>query len=102
VKLVRDFIPRIIEEDENKTCEWYIADSKEYRSRLYDKMIEELNEFVENPSYEEAADMYEVLRAICLEYALSMESVENVAMEKRLRRGSFYDKVVLEKVDDWS
>jgi len=99
MKLVRDFIPRIIEEN-GKTCEYYIADDEEYKTRLHDKMHEELNEFIENPCYEEAADIWEVLRALCLEHALSMEVVENVAMDKRQRRGGFYDKIILEKVNE--
>jgi predicted house-cleaning noncanonical NTP pyrophosphatase (MazG superfamily) len=97
MKLVRDKIPQIIEED-GKTCEYHIAGSDEYRTRLYEKMREELDEFVDTPCYEEAADMYEVLRGICLSHALSMEVVENVAMEKRSKRGAFHDRIVLEVV----
>jgi len=99
MKLVRDGIPRIIEES-GRTCEYYIADDEEYRARLYEKMHEELNEFIENPSYEEAADIWEVLRALCLEHALCMEVVENVAMDKRETTGGFYDKIILEKVNE--
>jgi len=98
-KLVRDFIPQIIQEDPERTCDYYIADTEEYRQRLFDKMREELDEFIEEPSYEEAADMYEVFRAICLEFALSIDSVHNVAAEKRAQRGAFFDKIVLERVD---
>tara|TARA_R110000824_G_scaffold11883_1_gene52237 strand:+ start:4611 stop:4919 length:309 start_codon:yes stop_codon:yes gene_type:complete len=98
-KLVRDFIPRIIEEDSEKTCDYHIADGDEYRQRLFDKMREELDEFIEDPSYEEAADMYEVFRVICLEFALSVDSVHNVAAEKRSRRGSFFDRIILDRVD---
>ena len=98
-KLVRDLIPQIIEEDPERTCDWYIASDVEYRARLYDKMREELDEFIANPCYEEAADMFEVMRALFVDHALSMESVENVAMEKRMRRGAFYNKIVLERVD---
>jgi predicted house-cleaning noncanonical NTP pyrophosphatase (MazG superfamily) len=98
-KLVRDYIPQIIEEDSERTCDYHIADTEEYRQRLFDKMREELDEFIEDPSYEEAADMYEVFRAICLEFALSIDSVHNVAAEKRSQRGAFFDKIVLERVD---
>ena len=98
-KLVRDFIPRIIQEDPERTCDYYIAEDDEYRRRLFDKMREELDEFIQDPSYEEAADMYEVFRAICLEFALSIDAVHNVAAEKRAQRGGFFNRIVLERVD---
>lgn len=99
MKLVRDKIPNIIRES-GRECITHIAKDDEYRARLYEKLCEEIAEFIETPCEEEAADIYEVLRALCLEHALSMESVENVAMEKRATRGGFLDRVVLEKVVD--
>ena len=65
MKLVRDKIPNIIEES-GKECEYHTATYDEYKLSLYAKMQEELGEFIESPCAEEAADMYEVLRAICL------------------------------------
>ena len=97
MKLVRDNIPNIIRES-GKTCEYHIANYDEYKARLYEKMREELDEFINTPCEEEAADMYEVLRAICLLQTFPMEIVENVAMEKRTQRGAFNDMIVLEKV----
>ena len=61
-------------------------------------MREELDEFINTPCEEEAADMYEVLHAICLLHTLPMEIVENVAMEKRAQCGAFNDMIILEKV----
>jgi len=69
-------------------------------SYLHEKMQEELDEFRADPSAEEAADMYEVLRTLCLEHAISMEVVESVAMEKRMKRGGFLNGFVLEHVED--
>jgi predicted house-cleaning noncanonical NTP pyrophosphatase (MazG superfamily) len=97
VKLIRDLIPRIIEES-GRSCEYHIADEEEYKKSLCEKMQEELGEFFENPCYEEAADMYEVLSAICDLYKLDMSSVESTAYDKREQRGGFADGIILEKV----
>jgi predicted house-cleaning noncanonical NTP pyrophosphatase (MazG superfamily) len=102
MKLVRDYIPQIIEEEENKTCEYHIADREEYARCICDKMIEELEEFTENPSYEEAADMYEVLRSLCILHDLDIDGVESVALDKRETHGGFHLGIVLDKVVDWS
>jgi len=99
MKLVRDFIPQIIKES-GKSCEYHTANYDEYKARLYEKMREELDEFINTPCEEEAADMYEVLRAICLLHTFPMEVVENVAAEKRVQRGAFNDWIILEKVDE--
>jgi len=99
VKLVRDGIPKIIE-DGGKTCVYHIAGLDEYQDFLCKKMQEELEEFIENPSYEEAADIFEVLRALCTLHHFSMEGVESVAVDKREKRGAFYDRIILEKVNE--
>ena len=105
MKLVRDFIPRIIEEN-GKTCEYHVASYDENKVRLYEKMREELEEFINTPCIEEAADMYEVLRAICKLHGLEMVYVEVEAADKRLGRtghsprGGFKDRIILEKVNE--
>jgi len=99
MKLVRDYIPDIIKED-GKTCvSRACADLQEFNDRLRDKMIEETDEFLEEPSYEEAADMYEVLRAFANLYNLDMKMVHSTADAKRNERGGFDDGIVLEKVE---
>jgi len=100
MKLVRDLIPQIIEES-GKSCEYHVANYDEYKARLYKKMREELDEFIDMPCYEEAADMYEVLRAICEFHDLDIEGVERHATVKRLLRGGFNDRIILEKVNQW-
>ena len=65
---------------------------------LYEKMHEELDEFIELPSIEEAADMYEVLRTIVWVHNMSMEDVVMTAESKRQKRGGFNDGIILEKV----
>jgi len=101
MKLVRDLIPQIIEED-GKSCVYHIAVSSEYKARLYKKMDEELNEFVEDPCCEEAADIYEVLSALCCFHKIDMELVKTTAANKRKERGGFEGRIILEKVVDKS
>jgi predicted house-cleaning noncanonical NTP pyrophosphatase (MazG superfamily) len=98
VKLVRDNIPFIIEQS-GKTCEYHVANYGEYKARLYEKMREELDEFIEAPSYEEAADMWEVFAAICELHQLDLNHVKSTALEKGRKRGAFKDRIVLEKVN---
>ena len=100
MKLVRNFIPQIIE-GEGRECEWRrVSDPDEHLSKLSEKMREEVAEFVENPSYEEAADMLEVLLCLCSIYGLTFGSVERTAQAKRAERGGFDGGVVLLECKD--
>ena len=98
-KLARDRIPDIIEESGKYPVIRY-AESDELRNLLFAKFIEEVGEFFANPSPEEAADILEVLRAICSEFDMSMIQVHDAANKKYLDRGGFYEGVVLEDVKD--
>jgi len=97
-KLVRDKIPDIIKET-GRAPMYHIASYDEYKARLYEKMREELDEFINTPCYEEAADIYEVFSSICAMHDLNMVQVEIAAVDKRKKRGGFSDKIVLEGVD---
>jgi predicted house-cleaning noncanonical NTP pyrophosphatase (MazG superfamily) len=97
VKLIRDKVADIIRES-GKECKYHIADYDEYKARLYEKMREELDEFISTPCYEEAADIYEVFSSICALHDMNMVQVEVVAIDKRKERGSFNDRIVLEEV----
>jgi len=97
VKLVRDLIPTIIEES-GKSCTYHIVEDDELQERLYEKMREELDEFVENPCLEEAADMWEVLHAIFEVHGIHHRDVMNKAKDKEEERGGFTKGIVLEKV----
>lgn len=98
-KLVRDYIPQIIHQDPERTCDYHIAENDEYEMRLFEKMKEEMQEFIDNPCYEEAADIFEVFCALCKLHGLDIEDVESVAEDKREKRGGFFNKIVLERVD---
>ena len=96
-KLVRDKIPSIIEASRKK-CAYYIAGNKEYEEFLYKKMSEELEEFIESPSIEEAADMYEVFLSILRFHKIKMSHVEKYRDKKNTDRGGFLKKIILQKV----
>ena len=97
-KLVRDKIPQIIQAS-GKTCEWHHADTSEYVSRLHDKMQEELAEFKEDPCVEEAADMFEVFLALLRNWEIDISDVALRAQDKKISRGGFKNKIVLESIE---
>ncbi len=99
MKLVRDKILDIIKQD-GKECKYHVAKHEEYKSRLYEKLHEEIDEFINNPCYEEAADIYEVFSSICALHDMTMFQVEVAAVDKRNERGSFRDRIVLEEVSE--
>ena len=98
-KLVRDKIPEIIHAD-GKECEFYVASDTEYCDKLYEKIIEELNEFRDNPCYEEAADIWEAFSSLCRLHSLEFAEVVKIAYFKSQSRGSFRNKLVLSSVTD--
>ena len=51
-KLVRDKIPEIIS-SQGKRCKVYVATKKEYEEKLQSKLVEEVEEFLKDPSVEE-------------------------------------------------
>tara|TARA_A100001011_G_C14154331_1_gene775394 strand:- start:36 stop:338 length:303 start_codon:yes stop_codon:yes gene_type:complete len=98
VKLVRDKIPEIIEKD-GKWCLCRSVHSKEEHMQLLkEKMIEESEEFLENPCYEEAADMLEIVHAFCYLSGLTFDLAESVMRDKRESNGGFLNGIVLEEV----
>ena len=98
-KLVRDNIPGMIIE-QGYTPDFYVADEKEHIQRLCDKMSEEVSEFLENPSIEEAADMYEVWFAFISMHGMLPIDVIAEANRKRRERGGFESRFVLTAKED--
>ena len=94
-KLVRDKIPDIIDQ-KGKSCKFRVADINEYRQKLKEKLLEEAQEFFENPSVEELADVQEVIRALQTEYKWT--DLDATRKYKNITRGSFFKRIVLEEV----
>jgi len=103
-KLVRDKIPEIIRESGGSGEIDRVLGQPEYRTLLWRKMLEEVDELqaalVDGKQHEiedELADVFEMLLAIGDSYRC--RHVVDVAQEKLSRRGGFYQGYVL-KVDN--
>ena len=98
-KLVRDKIPEVIESN-NQICKVRILNDKEYLEQLNIKLQEELNEYLEDGSVEELADIQEVIYAILKFKKVSFSDFEKIRSEKVVKRGAFDKKIFLENVDE--
>ena len=97
-KLVRDKIVEIIERDD-RSCVYHVAKGQEYERRLKDKLVEEINEFFEDPCVMEMVDVLEVLDAMKKFYNLDPHIVSIEQSNKRWEKGGFYDGIVLDKLE---
>jgi len=95
-KLIRDKIPEYIK-GKGGTAITHIADDKEYRQKLKEKLQEEINEFQEAETAEEFADILEVLDAISDYKNFSKAEVKRIKDKKAEERGKFKDKIILEE-----
>ena len=99
-KLVRDEIPSILI-DKKKNFAWHKAvDVGEYYAALKKKLQEEVDEFLEEPSVEEIADIAEVLDALAAVLGHDNLEVLKIKEQKAEARGRFYNGCILESVED--
>lgn len=96
-KLVRDKIPEIIRADGTE-CEIRVAEGKEKYELLEKKLMEEVNEFLEDKNLEELADVMEVLFGLANELGYSEEDLIRNREDKKRERGGFKDGIVLREV----
>lgn len=96
-KLVRDNVLSIIEK-ENKKYSYRILSDEEYLEKLYAKLNEEHQEFNENNSIEELADMQEVIDAIVKAKGLTNKQFEEIKNTKAEKNGKFEKKIMLIEV----
>ena len=98
-KLVRDLIPEIIEKS-GKRCACSILSEQAYLEALDAKLAEELNEYHQDHSMEELADLLEVIRAVIAARGSTYEEVEAIRIEKARQRGGFEKRILLIETED--
>lgn len=100
-KLVRDRIPNLIRAD-GRTPVLHVADDAEFLAALKAKVVEEAEELRDATGVverEEVADVLEVLRAYATAIGMSWEEVERKAAAKAAARGSFTQRIVVDRVE---
>ena len=102
-KLVRDLIPQIIEAD-GKTCVTHLLDESQYIAEVNKKMHEELAEYEEattaEDAVEELSDLLELIHAAATYHGVTVDELEAVRAEKAKARGGFNDRIYLVEVKD--
>ncbi|WP_133014825.1 nucleoside triphosphate pyrophosphohydrolase [Clostridium cuniculi] len=96
-KLVRDLIPEVIKKS-GKECDIEIANMEQRTGLLEAKLMEEVNEYLEDKNLEELADVMEVLFGIAHNLGYTEEDLLNKRKEKLEERGGFMKGIILKKV----
>ena len=92
-KLVRDKMPSIIKK--GRDCEIRHLNREELGLALCDKLIEEVGEFLSEPSQEELADILEVVFGLSKHMGINPTNLLKIAEEKCMERGGYDDRVFL-------
>ncbi|WP_031463765.1 MULTISPECIES: nucleoside triphosphate pyrophosphohydrolase [Paenibacillus] len=96
-KLVRDRIPKIMEEH-GKKYEIRTLNQEEYIKMLHQKLYEELRELdaaSEEDQLLELADMVEVIYALVESKGCRIDDFESLRIAKKEKRGGFKEKLFL-------
>lgn len=96
-KLVRDNIPDILWE-QGETPVIRTLEDEEFLRCLEEKLREEVGEFLNDQNLEELGDILEVLEAMAHVHGWTDGEIRRAKEEKAQRRGSFRERVFLEKV----
>ena len=97
-KLVRDNIPLICEKN-GQMPETKILDDKHYKTALYTKLQEEVEEYLLEHNIEELADIIEVIEALAENQGSSLDKIMEIKQHKQKENGAFRDKIFLISVD---
>ena len=99
-KLVRDKIPEIIASKNKKYNIKYLKDD-ELKDALNNKLLEEVNEFIESDhDIEEMADIFEVIGAILDLNNWTYDMVGQVQLDKVKARGAFDKGIFLIEAEE--
>jgi predicted house-cleaning noncanonical NTP pyrophosphatase (MazG superfamily) len=94
-KLVRDGIPDILEKQGGEYFLKKIKNDREYFHYLRNKLVEEVSEFMADPSIEELADIHEVILTLAFELGHTQAELDDERLKKRRERGSFAERWIL-------
>ncbi|MEZ7890506.1 MAG: nucleoside triphosphate pyrophosphohydrolase [Candidatus Wallbacteria bacterium] len=97
-KIVRDKIPDIIR-NEKRNCNIKILSDKDAVNLLSQKILEEADEFLKEPSKEEMADIFEILHSIIKKYNWTYDEIEKIRINKANKNGSFDKNIFLIDTD---
>lgn len=97
-KLVRDRIPEMIKQS-GEIPITHIADDKEYWQKLREKLLEEVDEFLDKEGEEELIDILEVLVAICKFQGIDADKLESLRQNKAAIRGGFGTRIILDETN---
>ncbi len=97
-KLIRDNISEIMK-DKGVKHTFHVADETEYSSKLKEKLIEEVNEYLESENLEEIADIQEVIDAICVNKNFDKNELVRIKAEKRTEKGGFDKRIILDETE---
>ncbi len=102
-KLVRDRILEIIEKAGKRYTSRILLE-EEYKQEVRKKMHEELAEYEEAATSEEAveelADLLELIHAAASIHGASVEQLEDIRQQKAEKRGGFNERIYLIEVED--
>ena len=98
-KLVRDRIPEIITEA-GKDFSVSLVKGDRLKDYAMKKLQEEVQEFVENPCAEEAADIMEIFHFVCNRMGIKDSEIMAATTTKRIERGAFEMGYILEWVEE--
>ena len=98
-KLIRDNVPSAMSA-QGKNFRTHVATPEEYKVKLKEKLIEEVNEFLEDPCLEELADILEVFSALVDAMGYSQDQLAKCMGDKSDEKGTFESKIILETVEE--
>jgi predicted house-cleaning noncanonical NTP pyrophosphatase (MazG superfamily) len=93
-KLIRDNILDIISASGRQPIS-HVANDVEYEQALKKKLVEEVQEYLENPNSDELADIQEVLNSLI---ELNGDDIESIRLDKKTRNGGFASRIILDDI----
>ena len=98
-KLVRDNIPQIIA-DGGKKATFRVLTKSEYMEYLEKKLDEEVAEFHESKDVEELVEIWEVILAIASAKEIKQSDLNDMRLEKYLKKGGFNKRILLIDIEE--